>query len=378
MRALAVINSLGAGGAERSLVESIQPLRERGIDIDIATVCPDPQDGFLAQAQSVSTVYGLAGSRLSTLGSLRRLITSRNYALIHTTLFDADVIGRLATRRSVPLLTSLVNTSYDPVRLHDPRVSSSRLAAARILDASTGALLTNHYHAISKAVALSAIEHLRIPASRITVVPRARSLRDLGEPSASRRSSMRAHLRIPESTPLIVSIGREEFQKGHVLLLEAMANVVRNMPSARLVMAGREGNASESIEQAIASLQLEGVVRRLGHIQTVPDLLVAADVLAFPSLFEGLGGTLLEALALGTPIVASNLPVIEETCGDAAVLVEPRQAEEFSASLTRLLEDPLKRRRLATAGQTLFHQRYDMETVMDRMADLMRSVAGGS
>src|SRR5690606_3087546 len=120
MKLLYLINSLGAGGAERSLVELLPHYQSSGIDISL--VCLEPRRvGVEADARLLGTdlVY-LSGALPGWIASFRRLISRRHPDLIHTTLFDAHLVGRLgAMGTEVPVLSSLVSTPYVPSRNKD-------------------------------------------------------------------------------------------------------------------------------------------------------------------------------------------------------------------------------------------------------------------
>ena len=107
---------------------------------------------------------------------------------------------------------------------------------------------------------------------------------------------------------MVVAIGREEWQKGHDTLVDATARLVDRWPDVTVLVAGRPGGQSEHLQAQIERAGLTASVRVLGYRDDVADLLCGADVFAFPSRWEGLGSTLLEAMALEIPIVASDLP----------------------------------------------------------------------
>ena len=106
-----------------------------------------------------------------------------------------------------------------------------------------------------------------------------------------------------------------------------------------LLIAGRPGNATRELEALIESTALGNSVRLLGHRSDVADLLCAADVFVFPSLFEGFGGALLEAATLAVPIVASNIPSTREVLGDTYPLLCAPSAEGLVGALTQALSD---------------------------------------
>ena len=118
-------------------------------------------------------------------------------------------------------------------------------------------------------------------------------------------------------------------------------------------------------------------VHLVGHTEDVGDLLAASDVFVFPSLHEGLGGALLEALAMSLPIVASDLPAFREFLvpGENAILVPPGRASAFADAIGRLLDDEPRRERMAAANLELFEQRFQLDVVAQQTERLYREVA---
>src|SRR5205823_1865576 len=104
----------------------------------------------------------------------------------------------------------------------------------------------------------------------------------------------------------------QERQKAQWALLEAVPRLVERQPDVVVLVAGREGNATSELALRMRDPIVRAHVRVLGHRADVPDLLAASDVFAFPSIFEGLGGSVIEAMALGLPIVASDLSALRE------------------------------------------------------------------
>lgn len=378
MRTLHIINGLGTGGAERSLAELLPHLPDRGIDPVI--VCLYARDEGVQQSiiESGAEVHLLQSRRpVARARELRG--TMRRYAMdvVHTTLFDSDILGRISAAGSVPVVTSLVNTSYDRSRYRDPAISPWRLRATQLIDAMTAHLLTAHFHAITEAVKSAAVRDLGLRPERITVVPRGRSSGCLGEPSTARRRAARQRLGFGADTVLLLNVARQEYQKGQRVLLDAAARLASPRPEVVWLLAGRDGNVSEELRAQRTRLGLEERVRFLGHRDDVPELLAAADAFVFPSLYEGLGGALIEAMALGTPVIASDLPVIREVTdsGHAGLLVPPADPDALAQGVVRVLSDHDARERLSTAGQRRYAENYTIEMMVDGMASLFHAVA---
>ncbi|HEY6345878.1 MAG TPA: glycosyltransferase family 1 protein [Bryobacteraceae bacterium] len=121
----------------------------------------------------------------------------------------------------------------------------------------------------------------------------------------------------------------------------------------RLVIIGDELSRNPAVRRAVVATRVEPYVRFLGFvpIETLRVFYRAAVIFAFPSLYEGFGLAPLEAMACGTPVVASNLPALVEAVGDAAELVTPDNVFDIARGLRELLIDEEKRRTLAQAGR---------------------------
>jgi glycosyltransferase involved in cell wall biosynthesis len=309
--------------------------------------------------------------------ALRRLIRSEGPAMMHTVIFEANQAGRLAAAGTgVPVLSSLVNMAYGPERRLDPGVRPGRLRAVRLIDGLTARHLTAHFHAITEAVKRAAVATLGIPASRITVVERGRDPDRLGRAGEERRRRTREALGLADSDEVVLAVGRQEYQKGHRYLLEAAELLAAARPRLRVLVAGRSGNASPQLDALRSGPVLRDRIRLLGHRGDVPDLLAAADVFAFPSLFEGLGGVLIEAMALERPIVATDLaPVREVVEGDrAARLVPPASPPDLARALSELLDRQAVAEALGRAGREIFERRFTLGRSTARMVALYRRV----
>ena len=376
MRILALINSLGQGGAERSLLDlSERMATDWGITTQILTM-RQVDHGFGGGLPRNLAVDVLPRGVPRQLARLRRLLGSGQYDLIWTTLWEADLLGRLAAfRTGIPVLCSLVNTPYDPVRRTDPHVRGWKLDLAHAIDGWSARHLTTHFHAISEAVAEHAVQQLGIRRQSITVIARGRSSKDFEPITEEHRQRIRAALGVPDHSLALVNVARHEFQKGQKVLVEAMAALRSNGIDVFLVIAGRSGNETASLERLIASHRLEASIKLLGDRRDVPEILRASDLFVFPSLYEGLGGALIEAMAAELPIVASRLPAISEVVDETAVLVPAGDATALAAGIAGLAQKPDERRRRGSDGRSRFLRHFTLDRVAADMADLLRSVA---
>ena len=171
---LFLIDSLWVGGSERSLAEMQPHLRSAGIHTTIA--CLRRRDEGVERevlAEGIELRYLNAGALSAQVWAVRRLLKKLRPQILHTALFRSNLVGRLAAvGLSVKVLSSLVNTPYEPVRFQDPSLKAKKFRIAQFVDALTARLFTDHFHAVSHAAKAAAIRDLRVPAERITVVER--------------------------------------------------------------------------------------------------------------------------------------------------------------------------------------------------------------
>jgi glycosyltransferase involved in cell wall biosynthesis len=383
VRVAFVINSLGAGGTERSTTVLLPHLRDRGIEPVVLVLAHRAEGDEATVIEAGFAVHVVEPTALvARVRALRGHLGALRPDVVHTAIFEADVAGRLAAiGTGIPVISSLVNTPYDPERLRDPNVSSRKLQAVRAIDGATGRLLTTRFHAVTEGVAEDAVTSLHLPPSRISVVERGRDPQALGRRSAPRRAAVRDRLGWGDDRTLVLAVGRQEHQKGHVHLVRALARLSGGRPEIEVAIAGRSGNATAAIEAAVASTppEVRDRIHLLGHRDDIPDLLAAADVFAMPSLYEGTAGAAIEAFALEVPVVATTLRGTRGLLidGENALLVPVGDDRALADAILATLDDPDATATRVKAGRNAFEERFTLERSADAMAALYQDVARG-
>lgn len=380
MHVLCVIDSLIPSGAERSLATLAPHYVSRGVVLDVVYLHDGPglQAEFAASGANLFCIAG-PGGRLGWLRRARGLVVERRPDLIHTTLFESDIAGRIAGALSrVPIVSSLVGVPYGPEDEGNPGLVPWKVRAANSLDAAT-AHLVSRFHAVSEHVADVMSLRLRLSRDRVDVVPRGRNPVELGRRTRSRGDRVRAGLGLGADASLILAAARQEREKGLDVLLEVFPSVLHEVPNATLVVAGREGNQTALLRAAASRLGVGDAVRFLGQRDDVPDLLSAADVFVLPSRREGCPGVLLEAMALEAPIVATQLPPVKEVLGgdEIARFASPDSPQALARAIVETLRDREGAARRARLGRIRFLQEFDATSVAVRMlAFYARALAG--
>ena len=326
MKVLYLIDGLSAGGgAERSLLELAPGCATP------ASTCPSPtsRSGRRARRRRLRALgvpvapHRRSRGRAAAGPSRAPAAPVGRFDIVHTTLFEADVLGRLAAVGTpVKVISSYVNTALRPRPGPQPRSRGVEAAdRSRRPTASPPATSWTLAHANSESVKESIVRHLRVPPDRVRVVLRSRS--PTGCRARIRRgdAAVRAALGIDADdagarSPSAATSRR----RTRCRLVRAMLDVrARADPTPCCWSPARRARRPRRSPPTIDELGLAEPCGSSATATTSPDLLQAADVFVLPTLFEGLPGAVIEAMAMGTPIVASDIgPVrelVDETIG---------------------------------------------------------------
>jgi glycosyltransferase involved in cell wall biosynthesis len=189
---------------------------------------------------------------------------------------------------------------------------------------------------------------------------------------------------IPEDAPIVGVVARLEAEKGHRTLLDAWPDVLAAQPRAWLLIVG-EGSERDALEAQAASLGIAERVVFTGRREDVPAVTAALDVSVLPSYREAQGLSVLEAMALSRPVVASKVGGIPEMIDDgvSGLLVPPNDCEALAAAIVRLLSDHPLADVIARRGHDMVHERFciekmvtSVESIYDEAAVRFRASAG--
>lgn len=228
------------------------------------------------------------------------------------------------------------------------------------------ALLTRSLHrhvAVSRFVAARLHERFGVPASRIAIVSNAVDV----EARAPRDDRLRAAIVGSDRVPLVLTVARLDPQKGVAYLLDAAAQV----PDAVFAIAG-EGPERTVLEARAAALGVAHRVRFLGHRQDVPALLAIADLFVLPSLYEGLPLSVLEAMAVGVPVVATAIGGTDEIVrdGETGTLVPPSDAPALAAAIRATLAGRPRAERMAKDARALVEREHSAAAMVAATSQL--------
>lgn len=351
IKVLRVVIGLNLGGVQQgvlNLCRHLDPERYEPI------VCALENDGVvgreIARAGFEVIVLGLKGkaARPRIISELYRLLRSRRIDLVHGSSYHPSLLSRLAGWLArVPLLVSHEHTIYQHFHPH-------RALVSHLLGRTTQAHI-----AVSQVVRQQVLSWYRLDPDKVHVIYNG-ARPEFFKAGALRRASRRK-LGLSPETRVLGMVSRLHLGKGFNDLFAALAGLNSRMP-LRLLLVGI-GPHEQEIRELAARHGLGEAVEFLGHRRDVPELLAAMDAFVLPSLQEGFSNALIEAMAVGLPVIVSdhqgNLEAVEP--GVSGLIYPQGDVEGLKAGLAQVLEHPRRARRWGQAAQARVAAHFTVE-----------------
>jgi glycosyltransferase involved in cell wall biosynthesis len=357
-------------GAETHLLDLVSGLHSRQVKAQVIMLHePDkPMDDYVAAAAARGiTVHPLvirADVDPLVWAGLRRTLRMLKPHIVHTHLQHGDFFGIPAARLAGISLVVTSRHNENAFRRGGP-VNAVNRGLWRMVDAGI---------AISESVARFVQEVEGAPAAKVHVIRYGIPYTPLPMRNLElARIAARAELNLPGTTPVVGMVGRLVAQKGMVDGLRAFAQIKDRFPDARIIIAG-DGPQRAELEATARSLGLPA--QFLGWRDDIPQLMFAFDVLLVPSLYEGFGLVLLEAMAAALPVVATAVSSVPEIVihGETGLLAPPRDLSALAEALAALLGDRALRRHLGLLGQDRLEAHFTADRMIDETAALYRDL----
>ena len=268
-----------------------------------------------------------------------------------------------------PSATVLTIHDLQPLSMPGYFNPSKRAFSAFVIPRSVRA--AGHIVTLTEFTKFDLVNRLDVDALHITVVPPGFDLPPAeGHAGAGRRIRDAYGL---GDRPFFLHPAITYPHKNHLMLLRAFARLVLTHPEALLVLTGGEAQMESDVRATIDALDITSSVRRTGRIAAsdIDELYRAATALTFPSLHEGFGLPVLEAMSRGCPVIAADATALPEVVDGAGLLVPASDPDQWSDAMARVLDDAALRTSLVTAG----HQRalnYDWTVAATVLADVYR------
>lgn len=374
MRVIHICKVTGVAGAENHLLTLLAGLRGRGIDARLLLLVEggNPVEAMVAAAASrgIPAERSLIRADIDPVLLIRlaRRLRTLQPDIVHTHLFHADLHGIPAARLAG--VSRIVSSRHNDnaFRRRFPYRQINRFLW-RLTMAGIG---------ISAAITRFTIEVEGASPAQMTTIPY--GLDSTGAVDrAVARAALRSELGLPPDTLLAGIVCRLIEQKGVPYALEAFARVAARFPAAQLVIAG-DGPLRPALEAQARELELAERIHFLGWRTDTAAIFAALDVFLMPSLWEGFGLVLLEAMAQSIPVIGSAVSAIPEVVadGETGLLCPPRDVDCLAAALGDLLADPDLRARLGAAGRTRLEERFTAERMVAQTAAVYERLMAGA
>ena len=225
----------------------------------------------------------------------------------------------------------------------------------------------------SQAVKREVCDHLQIDSRKIAVIPEA-AREAFQQIATTETESVRRRLAIEDD--FILFVGTIEPRKNLLTLVRAFEEIVRSdSRRPQLVIAGATGWLSQDVFAYVQAAGISDRIRFVGYLadHDLRALYSACRTFVYPSLYEGFGLPLLEAMACGAPVITSDTPSIRETVGEAALLVSPTDSSGLTQAIVRLLDNAAERQERSVAGMRHV-RKFSWEKTARATLDLYREV----
>lgn len=355
---LHLIETSGPGGAENMLISLVKNLDRSRYRSFVCLL----RDGWLKtqlERLGIETIVVPQHCSLDVLWLFRnyRLLKHRSIHVMHAHEFAMNVYGSfLSSVTGIPIVATVHGKNYFWVKWR--RRLAYRFVARQSVMVG-----------VSEDLKQFLTQRAAIHPDKVRIVHNGVDLYRYAE--SDRPNTIRKELEINDNQPVIGTVGNLYAVKGQTYLLRACVVVARAFPDFMLLVAGR-GDQLGALEEEARGLGILRNVRFLGFREDIPCLLQAMDVFVLPSFSEGLPLSILEAMALGKPVVASNVGGIPEVVKDGMTgyLVPPKDPEALAEKILLLLHHPQLAADLGRSGRKRVQEAFSLEQMIQEYQSL--------
>jgi len=351
------ITELDPGGAERALVRIATGLAAH--DHEVTVVSLTGQGELVGELQAAGIGVECVNARgrfdVTAIGRLTKLLRRIRPDIVQTFLFHANIAGRIAAHRAgVPIVCSGI------------RVAERRRNGYLWLDRRTERMVDLHV-CVSEAVRKFSVEKGGLNEQKCVVIPNGVDF----ERFAHAEPTDLSEFGIPNGAPVVLFVGRLDPQKRPEWVIRAIEESDASCIAPAHVLFVGDGPLRRSLEEAAEKSAARGRIHLLGRRSDVPALMRAATVLALPSAWEGMPNVVLEAMASGLPVVATDADGLEELISgpELGFRSEINSEPRFRENLANAIGSPGLRPEIAVAAQHYVKSRFTWDSVVASYLD---------
>jgi glycosyltransferase involved in cell wall biosynthesis len=360
VRVLQLLATGTNGGAQEHVYNLVSRMDRDRYDVSAVSLSPGSAVRKLERLGIPVSVIDEPDDAIAT-GILAAHLADLRPDVLHNHMYRAEIVG---TKAAIAVGEAGHRRPWILSTVHSSRVRSAEdQAELRRLTPSM-----DHLIVVSHSIDRKVVEEGRTTAPRSLIYNGIDLDRyDHQEPCCT----LRDEYAMEPTSPIVGVVGRLELEKGHPTLLEAWPMVLEAVPSAYLLIVG-EGSRLDALRQIARDQGVEHHVVFTGRRDDIPAVTAAFDVAVLPSYREAQGLTILEAMALSRPVVASNVGGIPEMIEDGVtgLLVPPQDPPALAAAIVRLLRDHPLADILGRAGHDVVHDRFCVQLMVNAIQGL--------
>lgn len=376
MRVVLVIDDLRVAGAQRVIVQEARALHPRRAVLHVVALAADPEPSFTCDLRTLGVaVSHLPGRGLRDVhraSALVGLIRRVSPDLVHTHLTYANILGSLAARLAGrPSVATIHNIDSNQRRLATPKRWLEGLVLRR---------WATRIVIVAEGTRAGVARNFGVPPDHLVALPNAIDPGTVRLPASFDRAHTRQGLGLRPGESLLCAVGRLDVGKGQAEFLRALAYLRPRHPGYpfRALLVG-DGPQKDNLSRLAAQLGLADRVQLLGVRRDVAEIVAASDVFVLASLNEGLSQAMLEAMALGTPVVATDVGGTADAlvAGRTGWLVPAGDPTGLATAIVQILSDRRQAKTRAAAARQLIQAQFSLASHLARLEDLYRVVATG-
>jgi glycosyltransferase involved in cell wall biosynthesis len=365
---LHVISTLHVGGVENQLAIILGKYDRKKLSPLVCSLSDKGEIGREIEESGIEVIsLNKLGHRFNwtTVRDIYNLIKARDVKIVRTHQYHANLYGRLAAwLAKVPCVVASVHNVYTRDRKLHRRIINKFLSG-----------FTDRVVAVSEAVKRDILKYDHLMDDKVTVIYNGI---DTQRFSDTNRNSMRAALGISPEAQVIGTVGRLTIQKGQKYLLDAVAMLRKKFPQIALLIVG-DGPMRDELSNHIKALGIDKNAILVGTRRDIPRLLSAMDIFVLPSLWEGSPNALIEAMAAGKPVIATDIPPIREIINldKVGILVPVEDSKAIASSIELLFNSKTLAETFGKSAKERVFSDFAMNITVNKYVNLFEHILKG-
>jgi glycosyltransferase involved in cell wall biosynthesis len=362
---LHIMSKLPVGGVENQLLMILGKYDRRKL---CPLVCSLSDKGEIGKEIEDSGIEVFSLHKLkhrfdwTIVKDIYNLIETRNVKIVRTHQYHANLYGRLAAwLAKVPCIVASVHNVYTVDRKIHRRIMNKFLSRC-----------SDKVVAVSETVKRDVLTYDGLAEDKVKVIYNGI---DTDRFLNLNGGLIRSKLDISSEAPVVGTIGRLTLQKGQKYLIDAVSTLREKFPQIVLLIVG-DGPLRGELENYIRTLGIDRNIILLGTRRDIPPLLSAMDIFVLPSLWEGLGTALIEAMAAGKPIIATDIPAIREIINSekVGILVPAKDSKAIASSVELLLDNKTLAETIGNSAKKRAFSHFNLDNTVQRYTSLFEDI----